>query len=320
MGAFQRWQCFTAGLIAIATLAGCGGGGGGTASAPPPVAVTPVAPGSPALLGNVASDGIAWINFRRAQAGLPVLSRNSLVDVAAQSHSEYQRTNNTVAHEQVSGRTGFTGVRLQDRLNAAGYTVPANGFAIGEIISAATSTSGHYLAEELVTAIYHRFVMFEPRFKEIGAGSAISANGYNYFTANFAARGGYGTGLGSGQLIHWPVNGQTGVTANFFSDYEAPDPVAGRNEVGYPISVHADIDVVLTASSFTIRPSGGAELAVKLLQNASDSVTPVSAIAIIPLDVLLPGTTYQVTFVGTAKTVGVANLTSITKSWSFTTK
>ncbi|MES2900044.1 MAG: CAP domain-containing protein [Pseudomonadota bacterium] len=322
MGIVQRWHSNMAGLIAASALVACGGGGGGTpaAPAPAPIAASPVEVGSPALLGNVATDGMNWINFRRAQLGVPVLSRNAQVDIAAQSHSEYQRANNTVAHEQISGRVGFTGVTLQDRLNAAGYTVPATGFAIGEIISAATSTSGHYLAEELVTAIYHRFVMFEPKFKEIGVGSAVSSAGYNYLTTNFAARGGYGPGLGRGKLVNWPIQGQTGVTPNFLSDYEAPDPVPGRNEVGYPISVHADIDVTLTVSSFTVRPRGGADLAVKLMQRATDPVTPTSAIAIIPLDVLRAGTTYDVTFIGTTTTTGQSDTAQLTRSWSFTTK
>ena len=57
------------------------------------------------------------------------------------------------------------------------------------------------------------------------------------------------------------------MTPNFFSDYEAPDPVAGQNEVGYPVSVHADISAVLTVQSFTIQPRGGAALTTKLLQH-----------------------------------------------------
>ncbi len=104
------------------------------------------------------------------------------------------------------------------------------------------------------------------------------------------------------------------MTRNFFSDYEAPDPVANLNEVGYPVSVHADIDAVLTVTGFTIHPRGGANLNVQLLvHSVSDQHTPLSAAAIVPLTVLAANTTYDVTFTGTSSG------TPITKTWSFTT-
>jgi len=313
MSGMQRWQSFTAGLVTSCALAACGGGG----SSPPAPTISPPAAevGAPVLTNNISTDGLNWINFRRGQLGVPVLARNGQIDIAAQGHSDYQRANNTVSHDQLAGRTGFTGTGLRERLNAAGYIVPSSGFAIGEIISAAASTNGHSLSEELVTAIYHRFVMFEPRFKEIGGGAATNGSNYTYFTANLAARDGYGPGIGRGNLVSWPFNGQTGVTRNFFSDFEAPDPVPERNEVGYPISVHADIDVTLVPGTFTIRPRGEAELAVKLLRRSvADQVTPTSALAIIPLEPLRAGTTYDVSFSGTSDS------TPISKSWSFTTK
>ncbi|MGZ8294698.1 MAG: CAP domain-containing protein, partial [Telluria sp.] len=151
--------------------------------------------------------------------------------------------------------------------------------------------------------------------REIGTGAATTSAGYTYFTSDFATRNGYGPGIGSGKIVTWPANGATRVTANFFSDYEAPDPVAGVNEVGYPISVHSDIDTVLAVQSFTIRPRGGADLAVKLLKRGDDpNTTTRSAAAIVPLAVLRANTTYDVTFSGS-----VGN-TSVNHNWSFTTK
>ncbi len=328
MKILYRWQNTSAALIAALVLAACGGGGDASSPAtptptpspvvPPPITpappVTPPAPaepGAPALTNNIATDGLNWLNYRRAQAGLSVLTRNSLIDSAASGHSNYQRLN-TVTHVQEMGKQGFTGVQLLDRLKAVGYATPS--YFYGEVISASSSASGVYLAEELITAIYHRFAIFEPRFKEIGAGSAAS-NNYNIFTTNFAANNGYGPGIGKGNIVTWPVNGQTGVVRNFFSDYEEPDPVTNANEVGYPISVHADADVALTVTSFTVRPRGGSNLAVKLLSAAADpgKTTTRSAVSIVPLAVLGVGT-FDVTFEGSAD--GVA----LSKSWSFTTK
>ncbi|MDB5745754.1 MAG: hypothetical protein JWP72_602 [Massilia sp.] len=326
-----------AGCVTALALAGCGGGGGGSSTsepapsgnnppqAPPaqpvipeplptPVTPTPVAPGAPVLTGNIALDGREWINFRRTQVGMATLERNAVIDNAAQGHSEYQRVNNTITHEQTSGRPGFTGATLADRLRTAGYVFNTNNSrAFGEVISATNNGSGQYMAEELITAIYHRFVIFEPVFKEIGTGAATTGTGYNYFTANFTANNGYGTGLPRGQVAVWPFSGQTAVPRHFFSNTEQPDPVPDQDEVGYPISVHANIDVTIQVTSFTVRPRGGADMRVRLLTHANDTHTGQSSAAIVPLARLAANTVYDVSFAGT---VGG---TAVSRTWSFTT-
>lgn len=318
MSTLPRWQISAAALIAATLVAGCGGGGGGngggvTNPTPDPTPITPVEPGSPVQTNNVATDGLNWINFRRSQIAVPVLTRSTLIDNAAQNHSDYQRINNLVTHDETAGKSGYTGATLLQRLNHVGYTF-TGGYAYGEVISASNSSSGAYLAEELITAIYHRFVIFEPRFKEIGTGAAASGS-YNYLTVNFTANNGYGSGLGVGQVVTWPVNNATNVTPNFMSDFESPDPVAGINEVGYPVSVHADIDATLVVTSFTMKPRGGNNLNVKLLAtSAGDTHTPDSAAAIVPLAKLAAATVYDVSFVGTS------GGSPVSKTWSFTTK
>ena len=310
-------------LLIAALLAGCGGGGGGgsnndnattTSNAPanPPVPE----PGAPTLTGNTALDGYNWLNYRRSQLGLSVLARNSQVDTAALGHSNYLRLNNTVTHEQTVGAPGFTGVNLINRLAAAGYGVPG-GYAIGEVISATTNTSGFYHVEELITAIYHRFVMFEPVFKEVGTGATTVPNGYTYFTADLTATNGIGPGIGAGRLVNYPINNQINVPINFSSDTESPDPVPNQNVVGYPISVHGDSGrggAVVVVRSFTITPRGGSALNTLLLSNATDSRITAPAAAIIPLAPLRKGTVYDVSFDGTVGGVAAP------RTWSFTTQ
>lgn len=319
MSTSGSWKLYTAGLLAISALAACGGG---RSDAPAAAQVTPVVqsaaprePGEPALTNNIPQDGMNWINYRRGQAGMPVVTRNELLDRAAAGHSEYQKANNVVTHVQTVGKPGFTGVNQGDRMLAAGYSYKNGSYAFGEVISATSSGSGFYMAEELITAIYHRFVIFEPKFKEVGTGAATTASGYTYFTANFAATNGYGPGIGSPNLVTWPFNGQVKVATNFFSDYEAPDPVPDVNEVGYPVSVHADIDVNVVVQSFTIRPRGGADLETRLIREGEVAREPTSSAAsIVPLTVLKPNTIYDVTFTGTLNNVAT------TRAWSFTTK
>lgn len=320
----NRWTASLAALAAACSIVACGGGSSsstveGSARTPAPIVVpaaasAPVAePGAPASVGNVAIDGRNWINFRRSQIGMPLMTQNTVVDSAAQAHSDYQRINDTITHEEIAGKPGFTGADLLARLNKAGFNF-VKPYAYGEVISATSSNSGAYMADELITAIYHRFVIFEPMFKEIGTGSGTTAKNYTYFTANFTASSGFGAGIGPGVVATWPYSGQTSVTPNFFSDYEEPDPVPNKNEVGYPVSVHANITAFLTAETFTIRPRGGANLEVKLLSHTTDTKTPISAAAIVPIDPLQASTTYDVSF------TGLIDGAKVSKTWSFTTK
>lgn len=328
MSYVPQWRSSIAALAAAvmaASLAACGGGGGDSPALATPVANNPPASGTgtgggtgglmvdaaaPVQTNDIAVDGRNWINYRRTQAGVPVVAANAQINNAALGHSEYLRTNNVMSHDQVAGRPGFTGATLRDRLNAAGYTLPATGYAYGEIISGTTNGNGFFMAEELITAIYHRFVMFEPKFREIGTGAGTSSTRYSYFTADFATRGGFGPGIGATALVTWPFSGQTAVTPNFMSDSEAPDPVPNLNEVGYPVSVHANIDAPVTMQAFTVRPRGGANLQVQVVYPSGER----TAVAIVPLAPLRANTTYEASFSGTV------NGAPVTRDWSFTTR
>lgn len=305
-------------LLTSLLLAACGGGGNSSSAS---TTLPSQEVSAPQATGNTATDGFNWLNFRRQQLGLSTLSRNTYVDAAAQGHSTYQGLNDTITHKEIVGNAGFTGVNVgplphvsdTDRLAAAGYQFGQNGYAYGEVISKTIDTSGFNAAGDLITAIYHRFVIFEPMFKEAGAGAATSASGYTYFTTDFVANG-LDRGIGTGKYVVYPFANQTNIPNIFYSDNELPDPVPNRNAVGFPISIHADILATVTVQSFTVQPRGGSPLAVQLLTHAADPETPSGAAAIIPLDVLASGTIYDVMFIGTVG--GVA----VTRSWSFTTR
>lgn len=308
-------------LLSALLLAGCGGGGGSSSgtntTTPTSTSTSAQEPNAPPLTGNTATDGFNWFNFRRQQAGVQVVSRNAALDAAALGHSNYQAVNNVVTHEQTAGKPGFTGVTVGDRLSAAGYQfTPGGSFAYGEVISATSDSSGVNAAEDLLAAIYHRFVILEPMFKEAGAGAATASGSgaLTYFTTEFAANG-LDRGLGArGRIVTYPFADQPRVPRNFFSDNESPDPVPDRNEVGYPISVHADITAVVSVQSFSVRPRGGNVLPVRLLTSSTDSQTSTSVAAIIPLSPLASGTTYDVQFSGQVDGVNV------NRNWSFTTR
>ena len=312
-----RWKHYLPALLITALLSACGGGGSDNGNSNASNTSTPAGqltrePGAPVLSNNIATDGFNWFNYRRSQIGLSAMARNSLIDNAALGHSNYLNSNNTVAHEQVLGKPGFTGVKLGDRMAKAGYVVTS---LQGEVIAGASNTSGFYLAEELVTAIYHRFVIFEPLFKEGGAGAAVSSAGYAYFTTDLAGNRSYGPGLAAGQIVTYPYSGQQKVAVSFSSDSESPDPVPNQDVVGYPISVHANYGTPVSVTAFSVRQRGtGADLAVRLLTSGNDAHTPASAASIIPLAPLSANTGYDVTF------IGKVNGADITRSWSFSTR
>lgn len=262
--------------------------------------------------GNVATDGLNWINYRRVQAGLSAAQRDARIDRAATAHANYQQQNNLVTHDEDRSKTGFTGVTPSARLIAAGYPLDADAIADGEVIAATAEPDGFAAAEGLMGAIYHRYLMLEPSFDLAGSGSAHRAGGYDWLNVNFVATRG-SSGLGTGRIVVWPVADQRKVRTSFLSDEETPDPVAGQNEVGYPVSVHADIGTILQVARFAMRERGGAELPVRLLEHRSDSETPASAAAIIPLSPLRAGTIYDVEF------SGAADGTPVTRNWSFST-
>lgn len=269
--------------------------------------------GAPRASGDIATDGLAWIAYRRQQAGLPVPVRDGLLDRAASGHSQYQQQNNLVTHDQDAAEPGFTGVTAPDRLRAAGYALDALAQADGEVIAATASGDGFAAADGLLGAIYHRNIMLQPQFDRYGAGSAQRDGGYHWLTVNFVATRD-APRLGDAQFIVWPVPEQAGVRTNFFSDQETPDPVPGIDEVGYPVSVHADIDARVRVERFTIRERGGEPLAARLLAPGTDDATPDSAAAIVPLAPLRPGVVHEVDFSGTVNGVAVA------RRWSFTTR
>lgn len=269
--------------------------------------------GSPLASGDVARDGLAWINYHRTQAGLQMVARDARIDHAAAAHAGYQQLNNLITHDEDPTRPGFTGSTATERLRAGGYPLDTDARADGEVIAATAEADGFAAAEGLLGAIYHRYLMLEPRFDLAGAGDAHRGGGYDWLNVNFVATRS-SSGLDAGRVAVWPMPDQQSVRTYVFSDQETPDPVAGRNTVGYPVSVHASLGSTLQVSRFTIREYGGSALKHVQLDGHSDRDTPQLAAAIIPLARLRSGVRHDVEFAGTIDGVPVE------RRWSFTTK
>ena len=268
---------------------------------------------APRFTGDVATDGLNWLNFRRQQAGLSPLSREPVLQAAATAHARYQQQHNLITHIQDDRLAGFTGEQAPDRLLAAGYPLQQQAYAEGEVVGASTQADGFALADGLLAAIYHRYVILEPVFDQAGAGTASRPGGYTWLTVNFVASQNSLTRPNL-PLVVWPSDGQTAVRTYFLSDQETPDPVPAKDKVGYPVSVHAPMFSRLRVERFTISEPDGEPLSVRLLDPARDMDTPGSAAAIVPLQPLRSGRVYRAQFDGRVDAQPIA------LRWSFTTE
>lgn len=301
-------------ITVFAIVTGCGDGDGSTSTGTSATQLTAQESGGPVSSGDVAGDGLAWINYRRTQAGLPPVARDARIDRAAAAHATYQQLNNLITHDESPSRPGFTGATATERVRAAGYPLATQAQADGEVIAATAEPDGFAAAEGLLGAIYHRYLMLEPAFDLAGAGDAHRGGGYYWLNVNFVASRARSAAL-AGRVVVWPMPDQRNVSTQVSSDEETPDPVAGRDTVGYPVSVHAPLGSRLLVSRFSIREQGvQAALKVAQLDGSSDSDTPPSAAAIIPLARLRSGLLHEVEFAGSIDGVPVE------RRWYFTTR
>ena len=224
-------------------LVACGGGGGGSSAgtAANGAAVDRFAAqdagrarARPATSRPTACN---WINYRRSQIGMPALTRRTPRSTARPRAIPITSASTTSSPTtKTAGKPGFTGASLagppaRGRLRSS---APPN-TRIGEVISATSNGSGFYMAEELITAIYHRFVDLRaacsrksaPARPSPAPATPISPPTSSPTTATAPASA-------AGTLVTWPFNGQTEVPANFFSDYEEPDPVPDAQRSGLP--------------------------------------------------------------------------------------
>lgn len=263
---------------------------------------------SRAIVEDDATTAVRQINWRRSMVGLPPLAAQPALGLAAQRHSRYLSANATTGHGEIRGLAAFSGATVADRLTAANYPWQT----YGEVVSAGQAT-GPWAIEALMEAIYHRFGMLRSDITETGAGFDDAHPIYQtIFTMDMGAQQRMDARAGQGWLGTYPADGQARVPIDFYSDTESPDPMPGVNRVGYPVSVHGASSETLAVGRFELS-TGGMPVPAHLLQSSSDSNTPRYAAALVPLQPLQPGQTYQVLFSGSS--AGQA----VSRSWSFTT-
>ena len=291
----------------------------------------------PAYYGSNSLKGALFdrLNTMRKSAGVGLLRQSKELDAAAQSHASYIMQNQlAIAHTEVAGNLGFTGVNPIDRAAATGYV----GAYASEVIGGDGGQGPNGCVDGMLDSVYHQHVMLDS-WVDVGFGTFVDASGSLGCVAVFGKRSEFGQLPEAGQIAAYPFDGQTEVGHTFYVAYEIPRPLPGiAGPVGHPI--YAGLKnyeyVVMAQGDLSAPPS--VKISKFELKDASGNLVPCTIITsgavqagagvtltadsllspadpyLVPLSPLVPGQTYSVMF---AATVGGK---AYAKSWSFTTK
>lgn len=266
--------------------------------------VTTLTPASAAV--DDTAQAFAMINTYRSWLGLPPMTRNPKLDASASAHAHYYQLNygdpslsGMGLHQEQQGRPGFTGVTMQDRVDAQGY----NGWANENIgLSGSMVTSVKWF----IGAINHRLTLIDPRYTDIGLGMVNDGN-VKIEVIDVGAPNWSDTA--KPDWVAWPPDGATGISYSFSG--EAPNPFPNASyPVGYPITLKYFGPGNVLFNSATLSAHGQIVPSFSAVGNGWLTTRTDMIAAQKPLE---PGTRYTVTVNGSA------NGATFTKSWSFET-
>lgn len=326
----------------IALASGCGGGGDSSSTptpAPNPIpnpnpgpvvqaaALITAAPANYAPNTESATVFAAMNAFRTSQGLGPVLQSTN-IDLAAKAHQNYVAVNMSGgdAHNEIPGKTGFTGVTPFDRMVAAGYATVGGTEVIAFNTTWPITTST--VIDVLADSVYHRAGMITQGVTHFGV-AAQTDNSPTYIDMGFIT-----PQKNAGNYVGvYPIDGQKGVSLTHY--LENPNPFYQEMEMtsdnmckktSYPINLASEASTSLSVTTFTVTEDGQATPQdVRLFTKASNSQNEKYLTANIAFIVgkapFKANTKYNVRFVGTATgaATGTANGMAIDKSWSFTT-
>lgn len=323
-------------LISAFALSACGGGGGSSSPATTPAATTPApttktialvpAPGAGSstftATGDFPTDALAFLNFQRAQVGMPALTVQSGIAQAALNHSLWEQGQNTVSHVETAGQAGFTGVNSIDRVNKY-FASSIVGEVTTDYISGLGGTANSAMSD-LFDAPFHRGAMLM-NWLYAGAGQAAGDSlHFSFITVDFATTDSVDRDT---QLVAWPYDGQVNANTSW-KDNETPDPMAGTAYargttgapiVGYPITLQGFNAAQFSNVTFKVTDATGAAVSCIELDSSNSTEAQADMLAeCTPTTPLATNTKYTVTVTGKLSNASFA-ATPFSVTWSFTT-
>nr|WP_144827391.1 CAP domain-containing protein [Cupriavidus gilardii] len=334
-----------AAAIALA-LAACGGGGGDDSAVSPTTPTTPPPPTVPTSVppatdvptptypsGDARAQLLQQLNDFRAGVGVGKLRQDPLLDVAAQAHAEYMKTNLVVSHDEIASNPGYYEATPRSRATKAGVN-PAHW--IGEVAggTALLPAAQVPMCMRMTNSVYH-LQGLTSNAETVGLGINDYACSIDMAVVTLGGVSGSPPAnslpVGNGQLMAANAIGVApveGSTVDGAMPPESPQPAPDIASPGHPLMVRVraeNFNDALTVSNFTLVDSGGTTIPGRVLipSNAQtgttvsgaqvDSMLYPGVAFFLPLAPLASGKTYTATF------AGARNGTPISKSWSFAT-
>jgi len=329
----------------VLALSGCGGGGdGGSSSSSSNTGTsttTPAAPAAPASVAPAASVSVSTytdqrvqlfdqLNAFRAAVGVGMLRQDSQLDVAAQAHATYLKTNNVISHTEDPSKPDYYEATPRSRATKAGVnTSEWVGEAAGQ--STILPVSWVSICLRMTNSVYHlQALTSNVETVGLGINDATCVVDMGTITGVQGTPPDNGMPLSGGQQMAANAIGVApvdGSSVDGTMPAESPQPAPDVAAPGHPLMARVRVDSAsdaLTVSSFTLVDNLGATVPGRILvpTNAlSGSVSGAQADAMlyngvaffIPLSPLASAKTYTATF------AGARNGTAISKSWNFHT-
>ena len=124
---------------------------------------------------------LAAHNSERAANGLGALAADGTLTQIARQRALDMATNGYFAHTSPSGQTAFT------LLGASGYAYAIAGENLARNNYPDAQSVGVAMAG-FMSSSSHRVNVLEPRYRSVGIGLAVTADGMKYFVVVFAGR------------------------------------------------------------------------------------------------------------------------------------
>lgn len=254
------------------------------------------------------SNPIPDLNVLRSRYGFSNLRYNEKLYVSAKNHTLYLQNKELPSHDENQADPLFFGLNPLDRSKNAGYINNASQYSVGEVVAFYDGEHGDDL-EKFLVAIYHRFIILDPKFDEVGYYYMKSQN-KNIIEIMMGT-----TNLNKPiQYSNYPYDNQNEIPVSFYPAQELPNPMPGYEIVGYPISFQITGGHILKVNSFSLTDNKGQQINGKILTSSTDKEVQDSQFAFIPYNPLLENEKY------TASITGIINNHNFSKTWSFTTK
>lgn len=241
------------------------------------------------------------INYYRRLSGLPYVTWDERLGVAAGSHSSYWESNKGSvrhsAHNEERGRSGFTGEMPSDRAKAQGY--------FGGVSECMHFVGAKRAADLLWAVPYHRLALSHYGAENVGVGASGST-----VTVNL------GIGEREGVVV-FPPDGMTGVPLQG-SIAESPAPLRMHRGPGGPVGyvvtygLNAPALQRIRVVRAELREAG--RIVDCYVNTPANDETLETGVILIPKSPLRPQTTYEA-YVEASDSRGK----DISRRWRFTT-